>query len=72
MGSKLGILAVVLMTVVIVSAQTNSNAPVFTDYRGISIGMTADEVRAKLDRIKKGDTLSDRSRRRSTTTAKAK
>ena len=31
------------------------NAPVFTDYRGVTIGMTIDEVRSKLDRIKKGD-----------------
>src|SRR5919109_454014 len=29
------------------------NVPVFTDYRGIRIGMSADEVRAKLDRLKK-------------------
>ena len=32
-----------------------ANAPVFTDYRGVRIGMTAEEVRAKLDRIKKGE-----------------
>lgn len=32
-----------------------ANAPVFTDYRGVRIGMTADEVRAKLDRIEKGE-----------------
>lgn len=32
-----------------------ANAPVFTDYRGVKIGMTAAEVRAKLDRIKKGE-----------------
>ena len=31
------------------------NVPVFTDYRGIKIGMTAEEVRAKLDHVKKGD-----------------
>ena len=30
------------------------NVPVFTDYRGIKIGMTAKEVRAKLDRLQKG------------------
>ena len=30
------------------------NAPVYTDYRGVAIGMTVDEVRSKLDRIKKG------------------
>lgn len=33
-----------------------ANVPVFKDYRGISIGMSADDVRAKLDRVKKGDT----------------
>jgi hypothetical protein len=32
-----------------------SNVPVFTEYRGVKIGMTADEVRAKIDRVKKGD-----------------
>jgi hypothetical protein len=32
-----------------------ANAPVFGDYRGVKIGMTADEVRTKLDRIKKGE-----------------
>ena len=42
-----------------------ANVPVFTDYRGVKIGMTAEEVRAKLDRLKKGDkqdflALSDR------------
>ena len=31
------------------------NAPVFTDYRGIRIGMSAEETRSKLDRLKKGD-----------------
>jgi hypothetical protein len=31
-----------------------ANAPVYTDYRGVAIGMTADEVRSKLDGIKKG------------------
>ena len=31
-----------------------SNVPVFTDYRGVRIGMMAEEVRAKLDRIEKG------------------
>ena len=42
-----------------------TDGPVFKDYRGISIGMSADEVRAKLDGIKKGKaqdfvTFSDR------------
>jgi hypothetical protein len=55
MGSKLLILAVLLATVAIVNGQTTSNAPVFKDYHGISIGMSADEVRGKLERIKKGD-----------------
>lgn len=31
------------------------NAPVFTDYRGVSIGMAADDVRAKLEKIKEGE-----------------
>lgn len=31
-----------------------ANAPVYTDYRGVAVGMTADEVRSKLDGIKKG------------------
>jgi len=31
------------------------NVPVFADYRGVKIGMAADEVRSKLDGIKKGD-----------------
>lgn len=55
MGSRFIILIVLLAAVSIVNGQTNSNAPVFKDYRGISIGMAADEVRAKLDGIKKGD-----------------
>ena len=32
-----------------------TNLPVFTDYRGVPIGMTAEEVRAKLDGLKKGE-----------------
>ena len=32
-----------------------ANLPAFTDYRGAKIGMTAEEVRAKLDGLKKGD-----------------
>lgn len=43
----------------VVNSTTNKaaapNAPVFKDYRGVSIGMAADEVRAKLEKIKKGD-----------------
>ncbi len=36
------------------NAQTTS-VPVFTDYRGVRIGMTAEEVRSKLDELKKGE-----------------
>lgn len=37
------------------SNPATTNVPVFTDYRGVRIGMTAEEVRSKLDGIKKGD-----------------
>lgn len=37
------------------SNAATANVPVLTDYRGVRIGMTAEEVRAKLDRLKKGD-----------------
>ena len=37
------------------STTATANLPVFTDYRGVTIGMTADEVRSKLDRAKEGD-----------------
>ena len=37
------------------SNAATANVPLFKDYRGVTIGMTADEVRAKLDRVKKGD-----------------
>lgn len=37
------------------SKTATANVPVFTDYRGVKIGMTAEEVRAKLDGLKKGD-----------------
>jgi hypothetical protein len=37
------------------ASAATANVPVFADYRGIKIGMAADEVRAKLDGIKKGD-----------------
>lgn len=37
------------------SSATASNVPVFADYRGIKIGMSADEVRSKVDGVKKGD-----------------
>ena len=32
-----------------------ANVPVFTDYRGVKIGMAAEEVRAKLDKLTKGE-----------------
>lgn len=32
-----------------------ANVPAFKDYRGVAIGMTAAQVRARLDRLKKGD-----------------
>jgi hypothetical protein len=32
-----------------------TNVPVFSDYRGVRIGMSAEEVRSKLDQLKKGD-----------------
>ncbi|HEU4876164.1 MAG TPA: hypothetical protein VFT44_23820 [Pyrinomonadaceae bacterium] len=32
-----------------------TSLPVFTDYRGVTIGMTAEEVRSKLDGLKKGE-----------------
>jgi hypothetical protein len=41
-----------------VSPQTpTTHTPAFTDYRGITIGMTDDEVRNKLDDVKKSDGL---------------
>lgn len=36
------------------TAKPAANLPIFKDYRGVQIGMSADEVRAKLDRIEKG------------------
>ena len=36
------------------SALRDVAAPVFTDYRGICIGMTSEEVRSKLEGLKKG------------------
>ena len=47
---------VLVFAVSIAMAQTAAaNAPVFADYRGVKIGMTADEVRGKLDGLKKGE-----------------
>jgi hypothetical protein len=37
------------------ASKATPNVPVFTDYRGVKIGMTAEEVRAKLDRLQKGN-----------------
>lgn len=37
------------------SNPATSNVPVFTDYRGVRIGMTAEEVRGSLDRLNKGE-----------------
>ena len=47
-------LPVLILLFSVANAQT-SNTPVFTDYRGVKIGMSADEVRGKLEREKKGD-----------------
>lgn len=46
-----------LATVTTASASkaATTRVPVFTDYRGVRIGMTAEEVRSKLDELKKGD-----------------
>jgi hypothetical protein len=37
------------------SNMTAADVPVFMDYRGVTIGMSAKAVRAKLDRLKQGD-----------------
>ena len=37
------------------SSAAATNLPVFTEYRGIRIGMTAEEVRSKLDGLKEGE-----------------
>ena len=37
------------------SSAATANLPVFKDYRGVTIGMTAQEVRGKLDDLKKTD-----------------
>lgn len=42
-------------TNVAANAAANANVPLFTEYRGVKIGMSAEEVRSKLDQIKKGD-----------------
>ena len=42
------------LVLVMAASNVNGQTPVFKDYRGISIGMTADEVRAKVEGIKEG------------------
>src|ERR1044072_7532792 len=37
------------------SSTAAANVPVFADYRGIKIGMSADEVRSKVNGVKKGE-----------------
>lgn len=37
------------------SSTAAANVPVFADYRGITIGMSADEVRSKVNGLKKGE-----------------
>src|SRR5687768_15976119 len=46
--------AILVLSISVARGQTH-NTPIFTDYRGVKIGMSADEVRSKLDRVKKGD-----------------
>ena len=48
-------LAAFLVLAISVANGQTSTTPVFTDYRGVKIGMSADEVRGKLDGVKKGD-----------------
>jgi hypothetical protein len=45
--------AVVALLLSVSSA--NGQTPVFKDYRGVTIGMSADEVRKKIDDLQKGD-----------------
>ncbi len=42
-----------------VTNEASANVPVFKDYRGVQIGMSAEEVRAKLDRLKDGGPAQD-------------
>ena len=53
--STLLLLPAFILAISVSNAQSVSNAPVFKDYRGITIGMSTDETRSKLDRLKKGD-----------------
>ena len=57
--------AIATMTSPSTSKAATTNVPLFKDYRGVTIGMAADDVRAKLERLKTGDgqdflTYSDR------------
>lgn len=57
--------ALLIWTVSVANAQTDPKTPVFTDYRGVKIGMTAEEARSRIDGLKKGEgqdflVLSDR------------
>ncbi len=70
-GSLILLLPAILIACSIVYAQTpqqevakassttttpaKAAAPLFDDYRGVTIGMSADDVRSKLNNIKKGD-----------------
>jgi hypothetical protein len=55
--STLLLLPALILTVSVAHAQTvaASSTPVFSEYRGVKIGMSAEEARSKLDRLKKGD-----------------
>src|SRR3954471_6799274 len=46
-------------TVVPPAAAAPAPAPVFTDYKGVSVGMSADDVRNKLDHLKEKGKLQD-------------
>jgi hypothetical protein len=41
------------------ATKVGANVPVFTDYRGVRIGMSAEEVRGKLDGLKDGGPAQD-------------
>jgi hypothetical protein len=41
------------------ASNNGSTLPVFTDYRGVRIGMSADEVKTKLQNLKDGGTAQD-------------
>lgn len=50
-----GFVFAILFLLLTISVNGQTNGPVFKDYRGVTIGMEAAEVRGKLDRVKKGD-----------------